>query len=451
MFILGWLVNRYLVRTTSVIYYSRAIEDKIQDKEEDFEELARDTALLQSLVDGTYAGKTLDDLLLKNKKYGIFIYDDDTAFDRQLRFWNTHDIAPYIVWEDRDTVSLVSLTSGRYVHVNRNVTLANNKRYTVEALIPVLTQYFVQNSNFRREFYDYPGAEKLIDISVKPTNYPVTSYKGQPLFYLSELQLEDRQHNWWSFLFVIAGVFLIIIYVHQESNVIHYKYGLWSGAGFMGLCILLMRIIVYYYPQFLSLRQFELFDPVIYNSSFVLSSLGDLLINALLASWLMLFINRRIATVGIRPFPEKWKNWVCVIVLLGIMVVATFLFADIIQSLVADAKISFNVTNIENLTRYSFIGFAILASLALSYFFLAQILLTVCGKLIYGNYYVSLIISAFIGLLLLSFTRNPGVVELNLYVLLWLLLFLMMIQQQLFSGLRFRLNVSEVLFWLFVF
>ncbi len=451
MFILGWLVNRYLVRTTSVIYYSRAIEDKIQDKEADFDKLVADTALLQSLVDGSYTGKALDELLLKTKKYGIFIYDDDPSLERELVFWNTQDIAPGMVWEDRDTVGLVTLTSGRYVHVNRIVNLANDKQYTVNALIPVLTQYFVQNSNFRREFYDYPGAEKLIDISVKPTNYPVNSYKGQTLFYLSELQLEGRQHNWWSFIFVLAGVFLMIIYVHQESNYIHRTYGLWSGAAFMALCIFLMRLIVYHYPGFLSLRQFELFDPAIYSSSFVLSSLGDLLINTLLASWLMLFINRRIGTVPVRPFAEKWLNWFCVILLLGIMVLATFLFADIIQSLVADAKISFNVINIENLTRYSFIGFAILATLALSYFFLAQVLLTVCGKLIYGNYYVSLIISAFIGLLMLTFTKNAAVVELNLYVLLWLLLFLMMIQQQLFSGLRFRLNVSEVLFWLFVF
>ncbi|RYG06484.1 MAG: HAMP domain-containing histidine kinase [Chitinophagaceae bacterium] len=451
MFILGWLVNKYLVRTTSVIYYSKVIEARIQEKEKDFLELTRDTALLQSLVTGSYSDKTLSTLLFSRKSYGIFVYDRDTTYDHQLRFWNTQDITPSTVWEDRDTTGLINLSSGKFVHINKTIQLPDQRSYTVEALIPVLTSYFVQNANFRREFADYPGAEKLVDISPQPTNYPIKSVKGQTLFHLTELKIDGRQNNWWSFIFVLAGIFILIIYIHQESSYIYKNYGLWSGASFMCLCILLLRLLTYYYPNFLNLRQFELFDPAIYGSSFVLSSLGDLLINALLCSWLMLFMNRRINTFSIRPFREKWKNWLTVTILLTIMVAATFTFADILQSLVADAKISFNVINIDNINRYSFIGFTILASLALSYFFLAQILLTVCGKLIYGNYYTSLIISASVGLIILTFTRNTGVVELNLYVLLWLLLFLMMIQQQLFSGLRFRLNVSEVLFWLFVF
>jgi len=451
MFILGWLINKYLVRTTSVIYYSRAIEDKIQDKEKDFEDLIKDTALLQSIVEGTYSEKTLSELLFEEKRYGLFVYDQDTTYDHQLRFWNTHLIKTGILWEERDTVALLGLSSGKFVHVNKTVTLSGGKKYTVDALIPVLTQYFVQNTNFIRQFAEYPGAEKLVDISLQPTNYPVKSLHGQILFYLAEIQPDGRQNNWWSFIFVLGGIFILVVYVHQEANYIYRLYGLWAGVGFMFITILVLRLATYYYPGFLNLRQFELFDPSIYSSSFLLSSLGDLLINSLLCSWLMLFINRRIATYPFKPFKEKWKNWLSVIVLLSIMVSASFVFADILQSLVADAKISFNVINIDNLSRYSFIGFAILATLALSYFFLAQILLTICGKLIYRNYYFSLIISAAVGLLILTFTKNNTVVELNLYVLLWLLLFLMMIQQQLFSGLRFRLNVSEVLFWLFVF
>jgi two-component system nitrogen regulation sensor histidine kinase NtrY len=451
MFILGWLINKYLVRTTSVIYYSRAIEDKIQDKEKDFEDLVKDTALLQSVVDGAYSEQTFSDLLFEKKRYGLFVYDQDTAFDHQLRFWNTHLIKTKILWEERDTVALLGLSSGKFVHVNKTVILRGGKKYTIDALIPVLTQYFVQNTNIIRQFAEYPGAEKLIDISLQPTSYPVKSLHGQTLFYLAEIQVDGRQNNWWSFIFVLGGIFILIVYVHQEANFIYRLYGLWTGVSFMFITIVVLRLATYYYPGFLNLRQFELFDPAIYSSSFLLSSLGDLLINSLLCSWLMLFVNQRIATYPFRPFKEKWKNWLSVIVLLTIMVSASFVFADILQSLISDAKISFNVINIDDLTRYSFIGFAILATLALSYFFLAQILLTICGKLIYRNYYFSLIISAGVGLLILTFTENNSVVELNLYVLLWLLLFLMMIQQQLFSGLRFRLNVSEVLFWLFVF
>src|SRR5688572_4862271 len=164
MFILGWLINKYLVRTTSVIYYSRAIEDKIQDKEKDFEDLIKDTSLLQSVVDGTYSEKAFSNLLFEKKRYGPFVYDQDTSSDHRLRFWNTHLIKTKILWEERDTVALLGLSSGKFVHVNRTVTLRAGKKYTVEALIPVLTQYFVHNANFTRQFAEYPGAEKLVDI-----------------------------------------------------------------------------------------------------------------------------------------------------------------------------------------------------------------------------------------------------------------------------------------------
>ncbi len=121
------------------------------------------------------------------------------------------------------------------------------------------------------------------------------------------------------------------------------------------------------FPDVLDLRQFELFDPAIYGSSFVLSSLGDLLINSLLFTWIVVFINRRFDTSRINPYGEAWKNWMLLCVILTAQVIFTFTFAGIVQSLVADAQISFNVTNFFSLTQYSFIGFVILATLALSF------------------------------------------------------------------------------------
>jgi hypothetical protein len=55
------------------------------------------------------------------------------------------------------------------------------------------------------------------------------------------------------------------------------------------------------------------------------------------------------------------------------------------------------------------------------------------------------------GLLLVTFIRNIGVVELDIFVLVWLLAYVWLMQRKIFSDLHFRLNVSEVLFWLFVF
>jgi two-component system nitrogen regulation sensor histidine kinase NtrY len=451
LFIFVWLSNKYLVRSTSARYYANAIENSIQKKEKDFQKLVADTALIKSLIDQSYSEEVLESIIKEKRGYGLYIYDNVNAIDSHLVFWNTQEVTPpFILLEETDASHLVKLENGRYVSTSKSIVLNGKTKYSVEALIPVITEYYVQLENFRRQFADHPGAERIVDISFESTDFPVKSSFGNTLFYLREIP-GDRRTNWWSLILTITGAFLLFIYVHQEASYISEHYGLWRGVAFMALVLLLIRLTSYYYPDFLNLRQFGLFDPGIYSSSFVLSSLGDLLINGLLFSWLMLFINRRISGFHFHPIRPVWLNWLVVVVLLAALVGFTFIFADILQTLVSDGQISFNVTNIENLSRYSFVGFLILAILALSYFFLAQILLTISGKLMRSRFYMTLIISAFIGLTILTFVNNTAVVELNLYVLLWLMVFLLMMQQQLFSGLRFRLNVSEVLFWLFVF
>jgi hypothetical protein len=126
-------------------------------------------------------------------------------------------------------------------------------------------------------------------------------------------------------------------------------------------------VVTYSFPDILHLRQYELFDPTIYSSNFILRSLGDLLINALLFCWIVLFVRQEMGEYTFPLFKKGWKRWLVITCAMVVLVSITFVFADIVQSLVADARISFNVTNFFSLTVYSVVGFIILASLVLFY------------------------------------------------------------------------------------
>ncbi len=453
LFAVAFILNKYVIDTTAARYYARLIENRILEKEKDFERISKDTALMGMLIDQQYSETTLDELLYTRKEYGIFILERDTSLQSNLVFWNTQVAVPPVAGPgfQQDTTRMVRLNNGLYVHIIRNTGFRRGHRYSVEALIPVLWKYFVENENLKREFAGFEKAQQRVDIAQGVTDFAVNNLDGTVLFYLQKSSFHQQQHNTWTMVLVAIGFFLLFLYLHQVADRIRDRFGLWYGVLFLVGAILLIRLGTYYFPDVLDLRQFELFDPSIYGSSFVLSSLGDLLINALLFCWIVVFINRRFDPSLIRPYPDPWKNWTMLGVILSALVIFTFTLADILQSLVADAQISFNVTNFFSLTQYSFIGFVILATLALSYFFLSQILLTAAGKLVGDRNYITFIITGFIGLLILSFTRNTSVVELNLFVLPWLLVFIWLMQQKIFSGLNFRLNVSEVLFWLFVF
>ncbi len=455
LFGIAFILNKYVIGTTTARYYVNLIQNRIHEKERDFQELAADTALLAKLVDQHYEEKSLSGLLDAKKGYDIFIYEHlhDSLNTPRLVFWNTQNILPDVsfAW-GRDTSRLIRLRNGQYVYSSAQITLSGNRQFTIQGLIPVVWKYFVENENLRKEFAGYAGAVERVDLVLSTTPYPVKSVRGNTLFYLQRINEHLQQHNIWSIILVIAGFFLLFLYLQQTADHISRNYGLWFGAIFLVGILLILRFTTYFFPEILDLRQFELFDPVIYGSSLVLSSLGDLLINSLLLCWMVIFVNRRLNTSTIKRFKAPWKNWLSVVGVLGALIICTFTFADILQTLVSDAKMSFNVTNFFSLVeQYSFVGFAVMATLGLSYFLLAQIFLTVVGKLVGKRNYAVYIISAFLGLLMLSFQRNTAMIELNLYALLWLLLFMWLMRQKMFAGLNYRLNVSEVLFWLFIF
>ncbi len=452
LFILAYVVNNYVAATSSSRFYARLIQRDITKKEADFKSFIRDTSLIRSLIDRRYDEEVLLRMSDETKGYFLFIFDRDTAAENRLLFWNTqHALPPFNILNESDASRLVRLSNGLYVNVSKSLTLEGNRSLSIEGLIPVKWKYFVEIENLQEEFVEFPDAGKRVDVSFIETEYPIKSSYGNVLFYLKKTSLNAQQASWYAIIPALIAIFLLLVYVHQCAQFIAERYGVWFGAAFLSAVLLMLRYLTYRFPGALDLRQFELFDPAIYSSSLLLSSLGDLLINALLFCWIMLFISRRMPRDTIRPLQPKWLNWVCVIIMIGLFVGVTFFFADILQSLVADAQISFNVTNFYSLTEYSFVGFFILGSLALGYFFFSQIVLAIINKVSDGPDYLLVILTVFAGLMILTFIRNNSVVELNLYVLIWLVIYLWMMQQKIFSGLNSRLNISEVLFWLFVF
>ncbi|HEY4937126.1 MAG TPA: HAMP domain-containing sensor histidine kinase, partial [Puia sp.] len=68
-----------------------------------------------------------------------------------------------------------------------------------------------------------------------------------------------------------------------------------------------------------------------------------------------------------------------------------------------------------------------------------------------GNLLIIAIVVATIGLADLTFQSKTKLVELDIYVLIWLLCYLWLMIRNMITGLHFRLNVSEIMFWLFIF
>lgn len=453
LFLTGYFINIYYSSDSSVRGLRNSIQSFLQDREKDFASLSRDTALLTRLAEKQYTKKELDYIV--EKKYGLFIYGPDSVGTGLfLQFWNDQRSLPTTALiNGPDTAGFIQLSNGQYEYMKRTVTGADRQQRLVIALIPIRYQYYITVSNLAPEFTGVPSAEKRLEIVRTPTELPVLSSRGNALFYLTKKPgFQAPAHFWPIPLAILLGLLLLLIVIHNIAHTVREYWGTAWGIGFLICTIVLLRAIVYLSPGLLNLRQFDLFDPTIYSSSVILNSLGDLVINSFLFCWIIMYIRRELGDYTIPQSEEKWKNWVWMGVGLFLLVITTFLFANIVQSLVTDAKISFNVTNFFSLLQnYSFVGFIALAALALGYFFLSQLLFQLIGYLIRSLSIVLYIITAAMGLMVLTFIPRTETVELDIFVLVWLLGYVWLMQRRVFFDLRFRLNVSEVLFWLFIF
>jgi len=447
----GYIINIYLVSDTSTKSLRNSIQSFLRERETDFTRLIKDSDLIEELRYQEYSKKELEKLL--GKQYGFLLYEKDGAASCSLRFWSDQrSIAPDSLLTRNDGNYFIHLSNGQYEYIKKTILAKNKDSLVFVALIPVRWQYYISLDNLKPEFVDFPNAEKRVIIATRVTEFPVTSSFGNTLFYLERIDSYNAaKYSWLLMALVFTGVLLLLAIIHNMARSIAENFGKPAGIWFLVSVILLLRCLIYFFPSLLHLRQYELFDPSIYGSNFILSSLGDLLINALLFCWIILFIRQEIGGYSFPLFRNWWKRWLFMSLVLVVLVITTFIFANIVQSLVADARISFNVSNVLNLNIYSFIGFNVLAALTLSYFFFTQMLFRLIRLQIERNEIVVYIIIAFTGLLLLTFFHNIEVLELDIIGLLWLLVYTWLMLRNLFSGLNIRLNASEILFWLFIF
>lgn len=452
LFTIAFIINNYWVSYSSVEKVRNGIEKRLHKIEDEVKDFTTDKALQKELLSENPSEQTINDVV--DKPFGVYLFTLNEFNQPELRFWNTQTAIPDADLLSRtDTTSFVKLSNGQYEFI-KTQTVYDGKPLIIAALIPIRKEYFIENNNLAREIEGFPEAEKKVALTTYQTDYPVYSQTGNVLFYLEAKRNTHpaNNNNWLSLTFMLIGIAFLMFFINNAAHSISNKYDYKTGIGFLLLVILLLRGIVYLFPGLLNLRQFMLFDPTIYSSSVIFSSLGDLLINAFLFCWIVLFVRREIGDKDFMRYVNTIWQWPLYIINIFLYVATTFAVARIIQSLIADARISFNVTNFFSiLNQYSFAGFVVLAAITFGYFFLSQVILKVVQPLSVGKPYVLYLSIAIAGLVLLSIVTQTSFVELNIYVLIWLLFYTWLQNQTFLSELGNRFNISQVIFWLFIF
>jgi two-component system, NtrC family, nitrogen regulation sensor histidine kinase NtrY len=453
LFLLSFITAYYFQIQPSINYQQKRLERYIQQQERESRKLIADTVLMRKLVLQT---ESLDEFkLVESKRFGFFLFAETISDNQSLLFWNSQKVLPPETdFNLKDGTYFQHLTNGYYVVTKTTLQLEGMTNNVVAyVLIPVLNQYYLETDYLIKRFVHDEEAIKKISLSETRTSYPISSVNKNVLFYIKRVAHTNVSiTDTITLLLRICSLLFLLLYLHLVAETIVKRSRAYKGILFLLTVLIIFRCLLYFFPGLLSLRQFELFNPLIYASNWINRSLGDLLINAIILCWIVLFAWFNIGPGDNFPSFIKGKSiYIAGTLAVFILIFSTFQLANVVQGLVANSKISFNVTDFFSLDIYTVVGLIVLALLCLSYYYLSRLLFRIIypafkDRQVYIYFFIALV-----GLLFLTFRSGNEIVLFHLPVLLWLIIYTWLVSQEKFLINRFSATVAGVLFWIFVF
>lgn len=345
-------------------------QNVINAKEKDFEALLNDKDFLN---DCNADANKIAFTNLVEKQYGVFLYSikGDSSFT--IKAWSNNNY--HLKESDINTIDsnyIVNYENGTFEIIRHR--LGAKKNLILIATIPIKWNYFIKNKYLKSSFDNLNTYEKYFEISDKQTSITIKSIKGNTLFYLKKTQSGFFfSYDWITIFLRVLSLILflsfILIKCKQFSKTIGFNFAFALLAGIL----IGFRLLSYFFSFPFITSKLLLFDPSIYASNALHPSLGDLILNSIVAYFLLLFFEKNFQK---NTSSVKRKNREIVeIIKLAILTIISLAFANLLKSLVIDSKISFDVSNFFSLNIYSAIAFIEIGFLFIIYYKITLLLL----------------------------------------------------------------------------
>lgn len=380
--------------------------------------------------------------LLNEEGLALLIYENDT-----LKFWSDNSIAVenWIREVCLDT-RIVKLKNG-WFEVMRPHTNANTTK-TIVGLVLIKNEYPYQNNYLNNEFqkdFTLPAETKLYTDPVKDA----IDVRNMNDNYLFSLMLNPANNKvsgstYLSILLSFMGIIMLLIFLQKASLVLENKIGKRLSVITYISTVVLLRYVSIKLAIPHSFYSIELFSPTIFAdaNSIWLTSLGDLLINALLLFHLTFYaydsfnaerfidgIKRKTILIFGLSLGFFWFSWI---------------INELLVGLIKNSNIPFTINNLFSLNWYSLVALVIVSLLLFVYFLFTHKFVQMI-KRITVNAQTPVIILGLAAAIHIAISHLLGI--LDLIVILWplfLILILFLFKQKQFT-------FSIVVFLVFLF
>lgn len=350
---------------------AEAVNANVQQRLRVYESLKSDKALLEKICTIHFSEKEYSKLI----QFPFFFYVYDGS---NLIFWNSNEALSGSTIFNKAKGNDTTRHDRNIFFTTNDTVLVNHKQYTISLLMPLAWIYPFENDYVQSHWEASPLIPASTQVLLKPEKgtYPIYNLEHKPIFYL-KFHAEDvhyttpaRQTVLLTLLAALASILwlqLIALHISRHRSK-------WAGSWFAILLPVIIRGILYKTGLPFHLNELKLFSPQLYASSYLLASLGDLLLNTICLTWMCIFIlleRPRWVKKGLAASSGITKTFAFTGLLIAFSV-CIFFCSFVISSLVIDSNISFDLSHYNNIDGYTIVA---LVNIAL--------LLSITGMMLY--------------------------------------------------------------------
>lgn len=346
---------------------TRTLQEHLNTKEKSIEKLLDNDSLLHGFI----VNGLNDENKSTIERRGLILL----AFeDSSLVFWSSNLIDPNEVAKQKTTeIDVLKAQNGWYLFKKKK-----EGKYTFVVLYNFYRHYQYSNRYLHNSFVSGVGIENTAEISKEPLQdfAPVRSIFGKKLFYLALHPFNPNSLSIPVVVLTLLGLWLFFIFLSNQYEWFLQNNNFLLGTLFFALVLLGIKILLVdlHFPSFLQSSQ--LFNPGVYASTGLFSSLGSLLVNVVLLFVFVFTLYKQgiteLTRVG-KTESDKQNVRYLFIPAFFVLVVFTAFIINTIKSLILDSNIPFDISNIFHFTWFSFIGLLITALLVSVHFFASNL------------------------------------------------------------------------------
>ena len=354
--------------------------------------------------------------------------------NNSLKYWTNRSIQfSANLNEFKGKNGLIKLQNGWYQYLLKK---ENQKKYL--ALILIKHDYTIKNKYLKNTFHHSFNINNELEIVTqqRPEITTIQDKNGDFLFGIKQVKESDYQsndNNWLLFLLFFSGYLFLISFISKQSRKTTSLRK--SSPVIVILFIGLSRFLLLYFHPFEALFQQELFSPTVFAQSLFLPSLGDLIINTVLFAIIIYYLSRAIQNINTH-------NKVVVFLIAITTAVSPLILANLLDGLITNSKINFDINYLLDLNAFSFIGIGAITTLFISIILLIKISFDHFSKKAFRK---NQLISIFWTLSLVSVIIGHFYLELSAILTFWVLLVILVFSLNTNSKTSFYRSVLLVL------